>query len=122
MQPVAMGEYVKRASMIVRGKLLRASGWAGQGEEVRLDDELSEELDNQPVDPRERPSARDLALAVLEVDRGASADEVRDAYRRLCRRYHPDFFSHDEEKALAANELLVEINRAYELLSQTAVS
>ena len=54
----------------------------------------------------------------MELDDDASADEIRTSYRKLCRRYHPDYFSHDEGKAQAANELLAEINRAYEVLSE----
>jgi molecular chaperone DnaJ len=49
---------------------------------------------------------------VLEVDRSASKEDLKRAYRRLARRYHPDVSS-DE----GADERFKEINEAYEVLS-----
>jgi curved DNA-binding protein len=48
---------------------------------------------------------------VLGVPRGASADEIRSAYRRLARQYHPDV-NHDE----GAEDRFKEISEAYEVL------
>jgi molecular chaperone DnaJ len=49
---------------------------------------------------------------VLEINRSASADDVRRAYRRLARQYHPDL-----NPAPEAEERFKEINEAYEVLS-----
>src|SRR4051794_35675749 len=49
---------------------------------------------------------------VLAIERGASADEVKRAYRRLARQYHPDV-----NKEPGAEERFKEINEAYEVLS-----
>jgi molecular chaperone DnaJ len=49
---------------------------------------------------------------VLEINRSASADDVRRAYRRLARKYHPDINPAEE-----AEERFKEINEAYEVLS-----
>jgi hypothetical protein len=49
---------------------------------------------------------------ILEVDRKASAREIRSAYRRLAAKYHPDV-DHDE----TAGERFKEINAAHEVLS-----
>jgi molecular chaperone DnaJ len=49
---------------------------------------------------------------VLEVNRSASADDVRRAYRRLARQFHPDLNPSPE-----AEERFKEINEAYEVLS-----
>ena len=48
---------------------------------------------------------------VLGVPRGASADEIRSAYRKLARQYHPDV-NHDE----GAEDRFKEISEAYEVL------
>lgn len=51
--------------------------------------------------------------AVLGVSRGASADEVRSAYRRLARQYHPDVNPDDP----GAEEKFKEVSQAYAILS-----
>ncbi len=50
---------------------------------------------------------------LLGVSREASAEDIRKAYRRLAREYHPDVNGGDE----TATERFKEINRAYEVLS-----
>lgn len=52
---------------------------------------------------------------VLGVSKSASADEVRKAFRKLARQYHPDM-AKPKEKA-AAEAKFKEINEAYEVLS-----
>lgn len=49
---------------------------------------------------------------VLGVERGASVEEIKKAYRRLARQYHPDF-----NKSPDAEVKFKEINEAYEVLS-----
>src|SRR4051812_45211305 len=49
--------------------------------------------------------------AILGVERGASADEVKKAYRRLARKYHPDV-----SKEPDAEERFKEVAEAYEAL------
>jgi len=49
---------------------------------------------------------------VLEVPRTASKDDLKKAYRRLARQYHPDVNKND-----GADERFKEINEAYEVLS-----
>ncbi|MCL6599966.1 MAG: DnaJ domain-containing protein, partial [Alicyclobacillus macrosporangiidus] len=50
---------------------------------------------------------------VLGVSRSASADEIKRAYRKLARQYHPDVNKDDPSAA----EKFKEINEAYEVLS-----
>ena len=62
---------------------------------------------------------RARALAVLELTAGATPDEVRSAYRKLCRNYHPDRFANDDARSRTAHELFLEIQGAYELLMES---
>lgn len=55
---------------------------------------------------------------ILGVDRSASADEIKSAYRELVKRYHPDLFPAAGEKA-QATEKLRRINEAYAVLGDT---
>ncbi len=59
------------------------------------------------------PAQRDF-YDVLGVDRNASADDVKRAYRRLAMEFHPD-----RNRGEDAAERFKEINRAYEVLSDT---
>ncbi|MDI6828481.1 MAG: molecular chaperone DnaJ [Armatimonadota bacterium] len=58
------------------------------------------------------PVKRDY-YEVLGVDRGVSQEEIKKAYRRLARQYHPDVNKGDAN----AEELFKEINEAYDVLS-----
>ncbi|RIW37596.1 molecular chaperone DnaJ [Bacillus salacetis] len=49
---------------------------------------------------------------VLGVEKGASKDEIKKAYRKLSKKYHPDI-----NKEADANEKFTEISEAYEVLS-----
>ena len=51
----------------------------------------------------------------LGVAQGASADEIKKAYRRLARKYHPDI-----NKEAEAEDKFKEINAAYEILSDSS--
>jgi molecular chaperone DnaJ len=50
---------------------------------------------------------------ILGVSRDASKEDIKRAYRRLARKYHPDV-----NKEVGAEERFKEINRAYEVLSE----
>ena len=51
--------------------------------------------------------------AVLGVARGATEDEIKKAYRKVAKMYHPDLHPGDAE----AEEKFKEANEAYDVLS-----
>lgn len=50
---------------------------------------------------------------ILEVSKDASQDDIKKAYRRLAKKYHPDLNPNNEE----AEQNFKEVNSAYEILS-----
>lgn len=54
--------------------------------------------------------------AALELPLGADRTAVKEAYRGLMRRYHPDRHTADPAKSKLANELSMRIRQSYERL------
>lgn len=52
---------------------------------------------------------------ILGVKQGASQEEIKSAYRKLVKQYHPDQYGNNPLKDLA-QEKLAEINKAYDML------
>jgi len=56
----------------------------------------------------------DSAYKILEIDPTASESEVKRAYRRMARKYHPDTVSHlGDDLRIAAEEKFKKLNEAY---------
>jgi len=74
--------------------------------------------------PSSRPADTDPRLekyyANLELPYGADLAQVRAAWKRMMKTYHPDLHSQDPGKRQVANELTVRLTEAYEEL-QTAL-
>ena len=52
---------------------------------------------------------------VLEINKGATKEEIQKAYRRLVKKYHPDQYRNHPLQKLA-EEKLAEVNEAYDYL------
>ncbi|WP_294065396.1 DnaJ domain-containing protein [uncultured Fusobacterium sp.] len=57
------------------------------------------------------------AYKILEVSENSSEEEIKAAYKKLARKYHPDFYQNNPLASLA-EEKLKEINEAYEVLEK----
>ncbi len=68
--------------------------------------------DWEPPRSEEEKTIEDY-YANLEVPYGADKQEVKESYRRLMKRYHPDRFSDYPEMQELATEISQELTRAY---------
>jgi hypothetical protein len=62
----------------------------------------------------------DQLLAVLGLTRGASPDDIKEAFRDLAQVWHPDRFGHDPRLRVKAEEKFKQINAAYQELTKAA--
>jgi DnaJ-class molecular chaperone len=69
-------------------------------------------------DPAVSPQKKQLAqcYANLELEEGATLDQVKSAYRELMRKYHPDKHLGDPDRHKAATELAQSLTQAYQTL------
>ena len=59
----------------------------------------------------------DTAYKILEIDKSVSNDEVKKAYRKMAKKYHPDKLQHlGEEHVKGAEEKFKQVQKAYEQL------
>ncbi|KAJ2502260.1 hypothetical protein GGH96_001195 [Coemansia sp. RSA 1972] len=87
---------------------MNADAWDEEAEEVRLRDMEREWAANSETGPD--------YYKILNVSRHASAEQVRDSYKRLSLLFHPDRH-HDAESREWAHRQFNIINRAYEVLT-----
>ena len=60
---------------------------------------------------------RSEAYKILEVSENSSEEEIKAAYKKLAKKYHPDFYQNNPLASLA-EEKLKEINEAYDILNK----
>jgi DnaJ like chaperone protein len=61
----------------------------------------------------------DSAYKILEIDSSVADDEVKRAYRRMARKYHPDTVNHlGEDFRKSANDKFRKVNEAYEAIKK----
>ena len=59
------------------------------------------------------------AYKILEIEKSASDDEVKKAYRRMAMKYHPDKVRElGEQHQKAANEKFLKVQEAYEQIKK----
>ena len=64
-------------------------------------------------------NSKDNAYKILEIDKSASVDEIKAAYRKMAKKYHPDKVAHlGEEHRKGAEEKFRQVQEAYELLQK----
>ena len=55
---------------------------------------------------------------ILGIEKNATADEIKSAFRKMAKKYHPDVYANaTAEEKKKAEEKFKEINHAYEVLS-----
>lgn len=60
---------------------------------------------------------RDKCFSILGLDKSATSDQVKEAYRKLALKYHPDAQGQsNESESLKKDQRFVEIKEAYENL------
>ena len=108
----------KRIFNIARAELRSAfRGLTSDDETLSLD--LEEEIERgpqtaSPPHPRGVSTQISRFYANLELPIGAGPDEVRAAYRRMMRRYHPDRHHQDGDKTEVATELAQRLRAAHD--------
>ncbi len=61
----------------------------------------------------------DSAYKILEIDSSASDGDIKRAYRRMARKYHPDTVNHlGEDFQKSANEKFRKVNEAYQAIKK----
>ena len=121
---------LKRATQATLGDLRQRSFGKSQKPLSELSDkELEEELlrrrrdrahrrggkvDRKDVSPQQKQTEQ--WYANLELEPGATLDEVKQAYRELMRRYHPDKHVGDPNRHKAATALAQSLTEAYQAL------
>jgi len=61
----------------------------------------------------------DSSYKILEIERTATNDEVKKAYRRMAMKYHPDKVSHlGDDYKKSADEKFRKVNEAYEKIKR----
>ena len=64
-------------------------------------------------------NAIDSAYKILEIDKSVSDSEVKKAYRKMAKKYHPDKVQHlGEEHVKGAKEKFQQVQKAYEQLQE----
>ena len=88
-------------------------GWHSVDDSDRMNYRTSFEHADGSNMASDRLNAERKYYGNLELQPGASWDEIKKSYRKLISRYHPDRFHRDPEKKKIAGQLTAELNEAW---------
>lgn len=105
----------------LNGIVERVNSFEDNGGFRRIVDPLAEELGWEEIGVKtQRKSDSDKTIrdyyANLEVPYGSDLETVKESYRRLMRKYHPDKHAHDKEAEALATDLTQELTKAYQAI------
>jgi DnaJ-class molecular chaperone len=78
----------------------------------------SNKANNQPKTQSEKDKVA-RGYVILGLQNGATMDEVKQAYKKLVKQWHPDLFVGKLGQLQQAQEKMRQINEAYALLSES---
>lgn len=104
----------KKAASLIDGSADQDDRLVDEELERMRREEATQNTKTKPAASRGESALIRRYYANLELPIGATLAEVKAAYRRLMRRYHPDLHQADGEKAAVATRLAQELRTAYE--------
>lgn len=114
---MSLKDRIQRAMRANLNEVLdKVSEFESEGGFRKFVDPLADELGFDTTPPPQSKGEKTIKeyYANLEVPMGSDLETVKDSYRRLMRKYHPDRHSHDPEMEELATELSQELTRAYQ--------
>ena len=100
--------FFKRVKNIIKSELNKDKGLRNSF--IEYDEILNKEETVQTTIKNEKENEY---YEILEVEYGASFKEIKSSYKKLLKKYHPDFFRNDKEKYEKAVKISKKINEAY---------
>ena len=76
-------------------------------------DDYEEVYYNDSKDIPESDKIEEKYYKILELEYGAGFSEIKQAYRKLLKKYHPDMFQNDLKKSEIAKQVTQQLNEAY---------
>ena len=110
--------FFERLRNIVRSRLLTQEPYdrIEKDEWKEMDDYAGAKSNEQEYTPPSPGSADAKEMgyyANLELKEGANFAEIKAAYKRLVKTYHPDKYANDEQKRKYAEQVTQKLNEAY---------
>jgi len=105
--------FFKRAFKIIKSNLNSSKDSKVKFEEPNFENHFEEKHEDISLHkPKINPIEQEY-YANLELPYGANFSEIKIAYKKLLKKYHPDKFYNDEKKLQLAQEVVTKLNLAY---------